>query len=181
MRVVIAFTLLALAACSGAETATGEANKAVPDRADSAPVAPASAQLTTTGITLTGDVEPHPVPFGTDRSATEVELVPLLGEPSSRDSNPECGAGPMEFSHYAGLTLNFQQGKFVGWSANAAPWLPGETRGEMAGKIEMMKDSTLGHEFTMGEGEQIVSGLFDGEGPDARVSDMWAGTNCIFR
>ncbi|MCB2088434.1 MAG: hypothetical protein R3E18_12970 [Sphingomonadaceae bacterium] len=176
MRLIIVAFALALAACSGAEQAD-----TVTQDEDIVPVAQASAQLGAGGITLTGGAEDVAVPFGSSRAETEATLIPLLGEPQSRDANGECGAGAMEFSAYEGLTLNFMDGIFVGWSANGAPYLPSETRAELGDAATPFADSTIGEEFTMGEGDAIVSGLFASDDPDAPVTDLWAGTNCIFR
>ena len=55
----------------------------------------------------------------------------------------------------------------------------GTTRIEMAESLtfEIYEDSTIGTEFqTAG-----FSGLLGSDAPDARVTDLWAGTNCIFR
>ncbi|MBD3728417.1 MAG: aspartate-semialdehyde dehydrogenase [Sphingomonadales bacterium] len=182
MRFILPFLALACTACNPAgnppDPAKGEA--AAPT-GTAAPVALADGALNAGGISIAGAKGDIQVAFGTARAAAEVALVPLLGEPKSRDHNDECGAGPMDFSHYGTLTLNFQDDKFVGWSANGAPWLPGETRGDLAAQVKMQDDSTLGEEFVMGEGNAIVSGLFDGEGAGAKVTDLWAGTGCIFR
>ncbi|MCP5397563.1 MAG: aspartate-semialdehyde dehydrogenase [Sphingomonadaceae bacterium] len=176
MRLLILASALALAACSDAGDPAGEASGD-----GSTPVAQASAQLGANGITLTGGAEDVLVAFGTPRAEAEATLVPLLGEPQSRDANPECGAGPMEFSNYEGLTLNFQDGTLVGWFAKGAPYLPSETRAELGDAATPFADSTIGEEFTMGEREAIVSGLFASDDADAPVTDLWAGTNCIFR
>ena len=55
----------------------------------------------------------------------------------------------------------------------------GTTRAEVesAYVIKVVK-SSLGHEFSTASG---LYGLFDGAGPQARVSALWSGTNCVFR
>ena len=40
----------------------------------------------------------------------------MAPRPSTRETL-ECGAGAMEFTRYGPLTLNFQDGKLVGWFA----------------------------------------------------------------
>lgn len=132
--------------------------------------------------------------FGTDRAAAEKIIAAKLGAIGSRSSNQECGAGPMDFSEFGALTVNFQDGRFVGWSlrdGDASEVLttisgigPGTTRAEMAETVEfeIYEDSSLGTEFyTGGDGVDGYSGLFESEAGDARITDLWAGANCIFR
>jgi hypothetical protein len=60
----------------------------------------------------------------------------------------------------------------------------GTTRSEMAESLvfDIYEDSTIGTEFhTGGDEPGGFSGLFESEAPDARITDLWAGTNCIFR
>ncbi len=55
--------------------------------------------------------------FGQERAVVEQAVVSRMGEPVSRLANQECGAGPMQFTSFAGgLTLNFQDGAFAGWA-----------------------------------------------------------------
>lgn len=130
-------------------------------------------------------------------------VTDVLGQPPARVGvNGECGAGPLKMATWAnGLTLAFQekgrgdgaagqQWEFVGWSLNpgrgagSAPTTIagvglGSTRTEVesAYVIEVM-ESSLGQEFSTTSG---LYGLFDGAGPQARVSAMWSGTSCVFR
>ena len=48
---------------------------------------------------------------------------------------------------------------------------------ESAYVIKVVK-SSLGYEFSTASG---LYGLFDGAGPQARVSALWSGTSCVFR
>ncbi len=123
------------------------------------------------------------VPFGSVRAATEASLAAVLGEEIERGETAECPPGPMQWTQYEGVTLNFQEDRFVGWFATE-PYLPLETRGELiaAGSVTMFEDSTLGEEFTIGNPElRTISGLFADEGDEAQVIGLWAGLNCIFR
>lgn len=123
------------------------------------------------------------VPFGSRRAAAEATLASVLGEVLDTGSNGECPAGPIESTTYEGLTLNYQDGVFVGWMAEA-PYLPPETRAQMLARedISLVEDSTLGEEFVLGDPMGLaIAGLFAGEGDDAPVERMWSGTNCIFR
>ena len=127
--------------------------------------------------------------FGTERAATETALAALLGPPDGRSSNEECGAGPMDFSNFGDFAANFQDDRFVGWFLRGGDNKSslttmsgvgiGTTRIEMAESLtfEIYEASTIGTEFqTAG-----FSGLLGSDAPDARVTDLWAGTNCIFR
>lgn len=134
------------------------------------------------------------LPFGTDRTTTETAIAKQLGAVANRSSNEECGAGPMEFSNFGNFIANFQEDLFVGWDlrdGNKKAALTtmsgvgiGMTRSELAESVafDIYEDSTIGTEFqTGGDGPGGFSGLFDGDAPDARVTNLWAGTNCIFR
>ncbi|NCN83585.1 MAG: hypothetical protein GW808_14420 [Sphingomonadales bacterium] len=132
--------------------------------------------------------------FGRDRDAVETAIAAQLGAVEGRSSNEECGAGPIDFSNYGDFTANFQDGDFVGWSLsggdkNAALTTIsgvgiGTKRSEMAKSVtfEMYDESTIGTEFhTGGDEAGGFSGLLDSDTPDAKITDLWAGTNCIFR
>ena len=129
------------------------------------------------------------LPFGTTWAAAETALAGILGSPDGDSSNQECGAGSMDFRDFGDFTVNFQDGQFVGWSLrggkkNAALTTMsgigiGTARSEMAKSVtfEIFEDSTIGTEFQTGG----FSGLLASDVPDAKVTDIWAGTNCIFR
>lgn len=199
MRIMIAGAALALAGCSEASPEPATAPSPTPSAAAaSVPTPTPSARPTVTlaAISLDGDgitlVDPEsggsrPIPFGTAESDVLAAFA-LRGTPK-RSTNAECGAGPLAFADYPeGITLAFQEGKFAGWSTdtrsggritNMAGVGPGARRAdiEKAMVLEMVPDSTLGAEFTTGG----MSGILDGTGPNAKVSDMWAGATCIAR
>jgi hypothetical protein len=113
-------------------------------------------------------------------------LTAALGAPKSRSTNSECGAGPVEFVQWAnGLSILAQDGKFQGWSLDTAGLTTmdglgvGSTRAELMASVPdaTVEESTLGTEFAAG----TLGGLFDGKGPQARVTDLWAGLTCMFR
>ncbi len=104
-----------------------------------------------------------------------------FGEPRL-ERNDECGEGPMEFATIRGLTLSFQEGRFVGWSlAEKLPDLG--TRGgvgirspkSMLRGAKIDRESTLGPEFDL----DGVGGLLDSE--EREVIALWAGSTCHFR
>jgi len=132
--------------------------------------------------------------FGTDRVATETVLAAQLGPYDGRSSNDECGAGPIDFSNFGDFTVNFQEGLFVGWflrngDKNATLTTMsgvgiGTKRSDMAKSVafDMYDESSIGTEFhTGGAGPGGFSGLLESDAADARITDLWAGTNCIFR
>ncbi|MHA6333326.1 aspartate-semialdehyde dehydrogenase [Qipengyuania sp. CAU 1752] len=123
--------------------------------------------------------------FAAGRSEVEYALVRMLGEPSGRLSNDECGAGPMDFTKFdGGLTVNFQDGSLVGWffdQPNPAITIAGgPTVGTARDEVMAMsgfsalEESTLGEEFAVGD---QLGGFLD----EDAVSGLYAGTNCFFR
>ncbi len=128
--------------------------------------------------------------FGAPRAAVEVAGDKWLGK-GERSANEECGAGPMEFTRYGGLTLNYLQGKLVGWRAETDPAVV-TSDGIMPGKLlrdlevtrsaRFVEDSTLDGEFDYlaADGQQI-GGFASGTGRDATIESLYAGTNCFFR
>jgi hypothetical protein len=124
--------------------------------------------------------------FSRTKSQVLVTMTRVEPAPGLESENGECGAGPMDFAAWPdGLTLMFQEGRFVGWSADEAGLTTtdglgvGSTRAQLlavrpAARIE---ESTLGMEFSVGE----MGGLLDGPGPDAKITTLWAGVTCMFR
>ena len=129
----------------------------------------------------------RPLPFGMPKDQLLAILESFRG-PADGGTNSECGAGPLEYAVWAdGLTLYFQDGNFAGWAldpraegahATASGVGPGSTRAHLDAAYDAeVEETTLGTEFTAGG----LSGLLDGQGPDARIGAMWAGVNCVFR
>ena len=181
---VLALLPLLLAACNNAAEA--------PEAAETAAAAPAAdlmLDLQATGIVVPaqGGAEQLDIPFGSARAAAEATIASVAGAVQSRGENAECGAGPMQMTEYARLTLNFQDNKFVGWFARA-PYVPELPRSEMLADpaVALVDGSTLGEEFTIGAvggaaGSPVISGLFADVQDTAVVEALWAGTNCLFR
>ncbi|OHC98965.1 MAG: hypothetical protein A2885_18220 [Sphingopyxis sp. RIFCSPHIGHO2_01_FULL_65_24] len=131
--------------------------------------------------------------FGVPRAQAEEALARVAGTLDDRSTNEECGAGTMEFTRYDAMTLNFQDGKFVGWFLGNEPGADlystmsgiaiGTTRAKAAESVKLVaiEDSTLGEEFTLGAGENSVGGMFAAPGDAAKIDALFAGMNCFFR
>ena len=123
------------------------------------------------------------IAFGSGRQVVETALGRSLGKGGTRSSNRECGAGPMEFSTIDGLTLNFQDGKFVGWNIDGTLGLTtidGMGVGSNRAVLEQsrtlaMQESTRGMEVRSGG----IGGFLDEQGDT--VTMLYAGTQCFFR
>jgi hypothetical protein len=121
------------------------------------------------------------------------QLDDAAGAVDDSSSNDECGAGPMQFARIAALTLNYQDGKFVGWFvgdedgaaafATASGIGIGTPRAKAAESVTIVPqtDSTLGEEFSMGAGDAVIGGIFAGPGDTSPIESLFAGTNCFFR
>ncbi|WP_447764887.1 hypothetical protein [Sphingopyxis panaciterrae] len=131
--------------------------------------------------------------FGVPRAQAETALANVAGKEDDRSSNAECGAGAMEFTRYDAMTLNFQDGKFVGWflgnEGGAAAYSTmsgigiGTTRAKAAESVAIvdLEDSTLGEEFSIGTGENTIGGMFAEPGNAAKIDALFAGANCFAR
>lgn len=207
MRTIVALPLVSVAvigliACSSEEKAS-KANPPFSGSDGSASAKPETAAVAKIVIALDGEGlrlvnsetgSTRLLAFGTDREATETAVAAQLGAADDRASNGECGAGPMDFSKYDDFSVNFQDGQFVGWFLRHGDHSAalttmsgvgiGTKRNEMAKSLtlDVNKDSSIGTEFhTGGKGSGGFSGLLESDAPDARITDLWAGTNCIFR
>ena len=189
--------LVATAGCSNDKQAAVPRQETPKEAAAPAAVPKASAAISVDGEGLSIFVEPggsaRTIPFGTGEAATIAVVEKLRGK-AERDSNEECGAGPVQFAHFGGLSLLFQDGKFGGWSLSKAEAggigtvngiAIGSTRTALDAAFatnKMEANSTLGEEFyTAGDGENGISGLLDGIGPQAKITTLWAGLSCVFR
>jgi hypothetical protein len=133
------------------------------------------------------------LPFGSDQAAVIAAIEKLRGA-AKRGRGEECGAGPVDFAHFGGFSLLFQDGKFGGWALQQEEAggigtmngvAIGSTREALEGSFPAAKidpESTLGIEFyTGGDAEGGMSGLLDGAGKEAKITNLWSGLNCVFR
>jgi hypothetical protein len=193
--------LALLAGCSGENKDTAPATDA-PKQVEAAPALPgappkASAAIAVDGeglrILLGAGESARAIPFGADETTVVTAIAKLRGKPS-QSKNEECPAGSINFAMFGGLHLLFQDGKFGGWSLSSAEAggigtvngiAIGSTRAALnnafpANKID--PESTLGTEFyTGGNAEGGISGLLDGTGPNAKITNLWSGLSCNFR
>ncbi len=129
--------------------------------------------------------------YGAPRQEVDALAVRMFGPPDDRSVNGECGAGPIEFSRYGPLTLNFQDGKLVGWLAHAGPQVttsdgirPGGFMRDLkvARSVRLNAGSTLEGEFHyLAADGRAIGGFVKGAGRDARIESLYAGVNCFFR
>ena len=119
--------------------------------------------------------------FGMAQGPAVAAAIKAFGAPTGRDHNAECGQGPMDFVNFHDLSLEFQDGKFVGWSLGGAkPAL--RTAGGLAigappsvlRGAPIDHDSSLGLEFYVGG----IGGLVDDQ--QTRITALWAGSVCQF-
>ncbi len=198
------FSVLAvgLTACSS-EKATAEPPAQISESDQKASKKPDTAPVSEMVIALDGEGlrfvdsktgSTRLLAFGTDRTATETAIASQLGALDGRSSSDECGAGPVDFSNFGDFIANFQDDRFVGWFLREGDKNKvlttmsgigiGTKRSEMVESVafDIYDDSTIGTEFTTGGDDPGgFSGLLDSDAQDARITDLWAGTNCIFR
>lgn len=124
------------------------------------------------------------IDFGRAQAGVISAVSALQGEtPRSTATNAECGAGPVFSATWDnGLTLNFQDGKFLGWVAQS-PFEAAYPSGSVAlgravdvlGAGFAPEQTSLGQEFVAGG----LWHLIDDE--HAQVTTVWAGLTCFFR
>ncbi|KTE40437.1 MULTISPECIES: hypothetical protein [unclassified Sphingopyxis] len=193
LKVAAAAILLLLGACSSPSSAPGtepaqktsQPAPVVPDATPSKPSPPKPAPavlLSPGGLVAAGQL----LRFGIPRAEIEDAIGAAQGAATERGSSSECGAGTVDYTRYKdGLQLTFQDGKFAGWTINAAasPLRTakgigiGSTRQELDAAFAdlTVEDSSLGLLFSSGD----LTGLLDIDGIEGLVTDIWAGTVCL--
>jgi len=179
---------LALAACDdGAVPSPTERQQQQAGSAET-PAAVNAVELRGEGLTAGAEA----FYFAAGQKEVEAALGKALGVALRSGENPECGAGPVTFTDYAGgLTAHFQGGRLVGWNWH----LPQDGDGAASGTVRLKGDvqlgtarnvleaapgfariegSTLGEEFALGE---AIGGFVKAD----RVEMLYAGTQCFFR
>lgn len=147
----------------------------------------------------------RPLSFGVDEAQLKLVAEKLKG-PAKTGRSEECGAGPLAYLSWDdGLTLYSLDGLFAGWalderaagtvSANGPAKNPakgerpaklttisgvgiGSTRAQLLDAYDAtIEQTTLGTEFNAAG----LSGILEGTGPKAKVTNLWSGVNCVFR
>lgn len=139
--------------------------------------------------------------FGVQQAQLKLVAEKLKG-PASVGRNTECGAGPLAYLSWDdGLTLYSLDGLFAGWALDdsgvpspaakaAAKKKPparlttisgigiGSTRAQLIDVYDAkIEQTSLGTEFNAAG----LSGILDGKGENAKVTNLWSGVNCVFR
>lgn len=127
--------------------------------------------------------------FGQSREEVLAAVSAIRGQPTETGRNAECPSGPIDFAAYGPLVLNFRDGKFVGWVMDDAATPPieeeyglrvGWTREDLTQSDQgpaTFENGSLGPEFDFGG----IGGLLDGNGPNARVTELFSGVTCYAR
>lgn len=140
----------------------------------------------------------RPLAFGVPLEQLTLVTEKLKG-PAEKGRAEECGAGPLAYLRWSdGLTLYALDGLFAGWALDEtegaaakakdgkpAPKLTtisgigiGSTRTQLLDVYDAkIEQTTLGTEFNAAG----LSGILDGTGGKARVTNLWSGVNCVFR
>jgi len=128
------------------------------------------------------------VSYGTPAADALNAVTAMLGTPTDRGVNAECGAGAVDFVTFpGGLQLVLQGDRFVGWTARPNGEQPlrtmsniglGSTRAELeAVYAANIARSTIGVEFMAGG----LQGVLESDAPTARITDLWSGVSCVMR
>lgn len=145
----------------------------------------------------------RPLSFGVPLDQLKLVTEKLKG-PAETGRAEECGAGPLAYLRWNdGLTLYALDGLFAGWALDETVVSPtrsdaakakgdktalklttisgvgiGSTRAELLSAYDAkIEQTTLGTEFNAAG----LSGILDGTGAKATVTNMWSGVNCVFR
>lgn len=177
---------------------SGAAGTGPPSAADQAPKAITTAPARAVALALTGGglqaVDAHTgrtstIPFGRPLAEVIAAVSRISGEQVTGDGvNEECGAGPTRIVQFGdGLSLLGQEDRFSGWEVDETGHTTidgigvGSTRAALAAALPRVEPSTLGVEWTVGEGEEALGGLLSDDSPKGRVTAIWAGLTCHFR
>lgn len=200
MRSVALLALALLGGCQEPAAPATTATNSATASATATPLPPPASAPTATGKAI---VDAEGVAFGPSASTvrrlafgTAQNLAVAAAEgvfkaPAVRSTNVECGAGPMEFARFGGLTLNFLDDELVGWFAVSDPIVvtsdgirPGTLFRDLkvARSAALIEGTTLDGEFEYVAADgKTIGGFVSGEARDARIESLYAGTTCFFR
>lgn len=193
MRLSCALVILLLAGCHSNDPAPKASPHPAGKHSSAAHAKPLNkAVLDAEGVTFDSRAgKTREFEFGAPRAEVDAMAERMFGAPDEQTENSECGAGPMQFSRYGPLTMNFQDGKLVGWLAREGDQVvtsdgirPGALMRDLkvARSARMIEGSTLEGEFDyLAADGHIIGGFAKGEGRDAKIASLYAGANCFFR
>lgn len=128
--------------------------------------------------------------FGSRQAAVMRAAAVASGSDGTLSLNDECGAGPMQFAAFRGLSLGFQDGKFVGWVAaegSNVVTVDGVRLGTLLADLSPERgvvpvaDTTLDGEVEYSVADGSTLGGFVSEGAEPRLTSLYAGMTCFFR
>lgn len=131
------------------------------------------------------------VNFGDDKTFALTGLTNTLGPPDEEfDGNAECGSDQASVAVWADeIVVDFDSNdQLLGWSlrpGSSLSDLTGVGLGTAVGDVTEfdldVQESSLGYEFSTAPAGPAFFGLVTGPDASATITDMWAGTVCIFR
>lgn len=141
---------------------------------------PTGVVVTSGGLVPVGSI--LRIDFGRAQLGVIEAVTKLQGEqPEQIRTIEECGAGPVTAARWKnGLTLNFQNEVFLGWTAQA-PFAGGSSSdglrvGTTIADLGVpLEETTLGREFLK---DDIWGLIPPGE---TQVGTLWSGLTCFFR
>lgn len=174
---------LALAACGQSEPAP----EPVPE-GSSTPINPAAAAKIVVEADGATTRDGKTLRFGALRDQVDEAVERAFGAAPALSSNPECGAGPMDFSQFGPLQLAYSEGRFAGWflregadvatSDGVAPGVTDLDALKRERKVRAL-DTTLEGEFEYTTADYgTITGFAD---PDGAITGLAAGVTCFFR
>jgi hypothetical protein len=125
--------------------------------------------------------------FGMSKAEIVAAVTQMRSWETPSETNGTCGAGPMEYTRFGKLTINIQNGLFVGWSLDGPRGTEpideeyGLGIGVPRAEILSMDSDEVRFETTA-RGVEFdadgIHGLLSSDAPDATVAALWAGTGC---
>lgn len=140
--------------------------------------------LAADGLTVDG----ADLAFGTGEADAVAAISEVLGAPSEEGDQEACPAGPATYAAWGdvGLSITIQEGDMVGWSARPTATLRTADDIGIGSSVADLRAAHPGTSFTTTSlGEEFdaegLMGIATDSSDSGEVTDMWAGTTCIFR
>jgi len=134
----------------------------------------------------------HPsryIDFGLPRDVVVRAVSIMRGRATGSGRTARCAHGPMDFTAFGPLILNFRHGRFVGWILNPGSrpvieadlglttGIPREWVGYGDDDVRIISRSRRRVQFEVGG----IGGFLAGNRPHARVTRLYAGATCFAR